>query len=113
LSLLKSVQPPHRCRARAATSVERKRQAREWDERYGKLTDLSAFQRDPPPHPGRPAQQLPAGDRTIAPLRIPDPAREKTPHPQHWYGLLEAAGTGLIDPIRHVWWRRTECAGMA
>jgi hypothetical protein len=31
--------------ARAATNVERKREAREWDERDGKLTDLSAFER--------------------------------------------------------------------
>ena len=28
------------------SDVTRKREAREWDERHGKLVDLSAFQRD-------------------------------------------------------------------
>jgi len=31
---------------RAGANVTRKREVREWDERHGKLVDLSAFQRD-------------------------------------------------------------------
>ena len=45
----KGTDPTHGAKAaarRAAANVARKRQAREWDERHGKLLDLSAFRRE-------------------------------------------------------------------
>ena len=60
---------------RADTNVTRKREAREWDERHGKLVDLSAFQRDILPLiQDDPAQPAAAGDRSLTPLRVADPA---------------------------------------
>jgi CRISPR-associated endonuclease Cas1 len=84
--------------ARAATNVERKREAREWDERYGKLTDLSAFKREILPL----IQEVPLSrlqKATGLSLRYVSQIRrgEKTPHPRHWQALLAAtspAATG-------------------
>jgi CRISPR-associated endonuclease Cas1 len=77
--------------ARAASNVERKRDAREWDERYGKLTDLSAFQREILPL----IQDVPLSrlqSATGLSLRYVSLIRrgEKTPHPRHWASFAAA-----------------------
>jgi len=78
---------------RAQANIARKRQAREWDERHGKLVDLSAFQRDILPLiQGVPLSRL---QRTTGlSLRYVSLIRrgERTPHPRHWEALAEAAG---------------------
>jgi hypothetical protein len=78
---------------RAARNVERKRQAREWDERYGKLTDLSAFQREILPL----IQKVPLSrlqQATGLSLRYVSLIRrgERTPHPRHWQAMLASIG---------------------
>jgi CRISPR-associated endonuclease Cas1 len=78
---------------RAASNVERKREAREWDERYGKLTDLSAFRREILPLiQGVPLSRL--QQATGLSLRYVSLIRrgQKTPHPRHWTALAETAG---------------------
>lgn len=62
-------------RYRSETNVLRKREAQEWDEHYGKLTDLSAFQREnPAADPRRAAQPTGSCDRIVAPLCLADQA---------------------------------------
>jgi CRISPR-associated protein Cas1 len=78
--------------ARASTNIERKREAREWDERYGKLTDLSAFQREILPL----IQSVPLSrlqQATGLSLRYVSLIRrsERTPHPRHWEAFRQAA----------------------
>jgi hypothetical protein len=78
--------------ARAASNVERKREAREWDERYGKLADLSAFQREILPL----IQAVPLSRlqrATGLSLRYVSLIRrgERTPHPRHWEALRSLA----------------------
>jgi hypothetical protein len=80
---------------RAMSNVERKREAREWDERYGKLTDLSSFQREILPL----IQNVPLSrhqQATGLSLRYVSLIRrgEKTPHPRHWQTFLDAANPG-------------------
>jgi len=77
---------------RAASNVERKREVREWDQRFGKLTDLSAFDREILPLiQGVPLSRLQRA--TGLSLRYVSLIRrgEKTPHPRHWEGLRSAA----------------------
>jgi hypothetical protein len=78
--------------SRAASNVGRKREAREWDERYGKLTDLSAFQREVLPLiQNVPLSRLQRATGLL--LRYVSLIRrgEKTPHPGHWTALARAA----------------------
>jgi hypothetical protein len=73
--------------------VSAQARVRLWDERYGKLTDLSAFQREILPLiQGVPLSRL---QRTTGlSLRCVSLIRrgEKTPHPRHWQALLSAGG---------------------
>jgi CRISPR-associated endonuclease Cas1 len=83
---------------RAETNVIRKRQAREWDERHGKLVDLSAFQRDILPL----IQNIPLSRLQHASglsLRYVSLIRrgERTPHPRHWERLRDAARPSTED----------------
>jgi hypothetical protein len=78
--------------ARAASSIERKREVREWDERYRKLIDLSAFKRDVLPLiQGVPVSRLQRA--TGLSLRYVSQIRrgEKTPHPRHRPALVATA----------------------
>jgi hypothetical protein len=104
--------------ARAATNVERKREARKWDERYGKLTDLSPFTRDILPLiQGVPLSRLQRA--TGLSLRYVSLIRrgEKTPHPRHWQALITAAdykAANFAGPSRRLTVRLTSasaCAG--
>jgi CRISPR-associated endonuclease Cas1 len=77
---------------RAATNVERKAAVREWEERHGKLVDLSAFGREILPS----IQSVPLSRlqrATGLSLRYVSQIRrgEKTPHPRHWTALAETA----------------------
>lgn len=77
---------------RAETNVTRKREGRDWDKQHGKLVDLSAFQRDVLPLiQGIPLSQLQRA--TGLSLRYVSLIRrgERTPHPRHWQGFIEAA----------------------
>ena len=72
--------------------VRRKREVREWDERYGKLTDLSAFSREILPRiQGVPLSRL--VHATGLSLRYCSLIRrgEKVPHPRHWNALARCA----------------------
>ncbi len=76
--------------ARAESNVIRKREVREWDERHGKLVDLSAFQRDVLPL----IKEVPLSrlQRTTGlSLRYVSLIRrgERVPHPRHWQAFLE------------------------
>jgi len=74
---------------RARTNVTRKRQAREWDERHGKLIDLSTFEREILPLiQGVPLSRLQKA--TGLSLRYVSLIRrgERRPHPRHWQALL-------------------------
>jgi hypothetical protein len=90
--------PTHNAKAasrRAASNIERKRQAREWDDLYGKLTDLSAFQREILPLiQGVPLSRLQLA--TGLSLRYVSLIRrgERTPHPRHWEALFDAGRQG-------------------
>jgi len=82
---------------RAASNVQRKREVRAWEERYGKLTDLSAFEREILPL----LQPVPLSDlqrATGLSLRYVSLIRRglKTPHPRHWQALM-----GAGDPTAH------------
>jgi len=73
-------------------NVNRKREAREWDEQHGKLVDLSTFQRDILPLiQGVPLSRL--QEATGLSLRYVSPIRrgERTPHPRHWASFAAAA----------------------
>jgi len=77
---------------RAESNVARKAAVREWDERHGKLVDLSAFAREILPL----IQSVPLSRlqrATGLSLRYVSQIRrgEKTPHPRHWAALSEAA----------------------
>jgi CRISPR-associated endonuclease Cas1 len=79
-------------RRRAASNVARKAAVREWEERHGKLVDLSAFAREILPL----IQSVPLSGlqrATGLSLRYVSQIRrgEKTPHPRHWDALSEAA----------------------
>jgi hypothetical protein len=77
---------------RAEANVQRKHEAREWDERYGKLTDLSVFGREILVIQGVPLSQLVRA--TGLSLRYVSLRRgEKTPHPRHWQALIAVAET--------------------
>lgn len=81
--------------ARAASNVERKREVREWDDRHGKLVDLSAFEREIlPAIQGVPLSRLQRA--TGLSLRYVSQIRrgERTPHPRHWSAFLTAADEG-------------------
>jgi CRISPR-associated endonuclease Cas1 len=76
---------------RGRTNVERKRQVAEWEKKYGKLTDLSAFARDILPE----IQRIPLSrlvKATGLSLRYCSQVRrgEKVPHPRHWDAFLDA-----------------------
>src|SRR5579862_862532 len=80
---------------RATSNVRRKSEVREWDERFGKLTDLSAFQREILPL----IQTVPLSrlqQATSLSLRYVSLIRrgEKTPHPRHWQAFFEAGAAG-------------------
>ena len=82
---------------RAASNVERKTAVREWDERHGRLVDLSAFEREILPLiQSVPLSQLQRA--TGLSLRYVSQIRrgERTPHPCHWPALLDA-GTGTAN----------------
>ncbi|MFN0153438.1 MAG: CRISPR-associated endonuclease Cas1 [Gaiella sp.] len=73
---------------RAATNIARKRAVREWDQEYGKLIDLSVFERDVLPL----IQNVPLSRlqrATGLSLRYVSQIRrgEKTPHPRHWAAI--------------------------
>lgn len=77
---------------RAKTNVSRKRQAREWDERHGKLVDLSAFGQDILPLiEGIPLSRL--RQVTGLSLRYVSLIRrgERTPRPRHWEAFRAAS----------------------
>ena len=79
-------------KARAASNITRKTQAREWDEQHGKLVDLSAFQRDILPK----IQNIPLSQlqrATGLSLRYVSLIRrgEKTPHPRDGEAFLRVA----------------------
>ena len=85
-------------KARAASNITRKTQAREWDEQHGKLVDLSAFQRNILPQ----IQDIPLSQlqrATGLSLRYVSLIRrgERTPHPRHWDALLTTANLGARD----------------
>ena len=98
--------PTHGSKAaarRATTNVQRKHEAREWEERHGKLVDLSAFQRDIWPL----IQNVPLSrlqQATGLSLRYVSLIRrgEKTPHPRHWTAFEAAAvaRNGVVRPAR-------------
>lgn len=80
---------------RAETNIERKQEARVWDDKHGKLVDLSGFQRDILPLiDGVPLSRL--QEATGLSLRYVSLIRrgERTPHPRHWQALLAAASSG-------------------
>jgi hypothetical protein len=77
---------------RAGSNAAREREAREWDEKYGKLVDLSAFEREIlPAIQGVPLSRLVRG--TGLSLRYVSLIRrgERKPHPRRWQNLLHAA----------------------
>jgi CRISPR-associated endonuclease Cas1 len=78
---------------RGETNARRKQEVREWEERFGRVVDLSAFDREILPH----IQKVPLSRLTEATglsLRYVSQIRrgEKAPHPRHWQGLRRAAG---------------------
>jgi hypothetical protein len=78
--------------ADAETDINRKRQAREWDETHGKLVDLSGFERDILPL----IQEIPLSRlqrATGLSLRYVSLIRrgERTPHPRHWQAFVKGA----------------------
>jgi CRISPR-associated endonuclease Cas1 len=77
---------------RAEANITRKREAKEWDEQYGKLVDLSAFQRNILPLiRDVPLSRLQRA--TGLSLRYVSLIRrgERTPHPRHWGAFIAAA----------------------
>ena len=85
---------------RAETNVAREREAREWDERHGKLVDLSAFQRDILPL----IQDIPLSrlqEATGLSLRYVSLIRrgERTPHPRHWPGFSTLTVASVVPGI--------------
>jgi hypothetical protein len=81
---------------RAEANIACKRQARDWDEKHGKLVDLSVFGRDILPR----TQDVPLSRlerATGLSLRYVSLIRrgERTPHPRHWQALLTAVGKDL------------------
>ena len=76
---------------RGAMTTRRKNELREWEQRYGKLVDLSVFQREILPLiQGVPLSQLVKA--TGLSLRYCSQIRrgEKRPHPRHWAALGQA-----------------------
>jgi CRISPR-associated endonuclease Cas1 len=78
---------------RGATNVLRKAELREWEQRHGKLVDLTAFQREILPL----IQNVPLSrlvKATGLSLRYVSQVRrgEKVPHPRHWERFRDAAG---------------------
>jgi CRISPR-associated endonuclease Cas1 len=74
---------------RAKANVARKREVQEWDERHGKLVDLSAFQREILPR----IKDVPFSHlqrATGLSIRYVSLIRrgERTPHPRHWQALI-------------------------
>lgn len=83
---------PARTSGGSGTNIRRKREARKWDERYGKLTDLSAFSREILTR----IQAVPLSQLVRATglsLRYVSQIRrgEKAPHPRHWEAIKTAA----------------------
>src|SRR5262249_14080183 len=77
---------------RGASIASRKREIAEWEQRNGKLIDLSAFEREILPL----IREVPLSalvHATGLSLRYCSQIRrgEKTPHPRHWQRLREAA----------------------
>jgi hypothetical protein len=73
---------------------------REWDERHGKLVDLSAFEREILPRiQGVPLSRL--QQATGLSLRYVSLIRrgERTPHPRHWQAFLWAVERSTRRPI--------------
>jgi hypothetical protein len=87
--------PTHGDRAterRAATNVRREDEVREWDDQFGKLTDLSAFAREVLPL----IQDIPLSrlqQATGLSLRYVSLIRrgERIPHPRHWDAFRSSA----------------------
>ena len=82
---------PEAERKRGATIAERKKAVAEWETKYGKLTDMSAFDREILPL----IQQVPLSrlmKATGLSLRYVSQIRrgEKRPHPRHWARFAEA-----------------------
>ena len=87
---------------RAGSNVARKREASEWDQTYGKLIDLSAFEREILPA----IQSVPLSRlqrATGLSLRYVSLIRrgERTPHPRRWQAFIEA-GAAARRGRRHV-----------
>lgn len=86
--------PTHGGEARAkrgTTNAKRKAELREWEQQYGKLVDLTAFEREILPL----IQKVPLSrlmKTTGLSLRYVSQIRrgEKTPHPKHWEQLKRA-----------------------
>jgi CRISPR-associated endonuclease Cas1 len=75
---------------RANSNIARKSEIREWDKQYGKVVDLSAFERDILPL----IQDVPLSRlqrATGLSLRYVSLIRrgERTPHPRHWQAFLD------------------------
>jgi hypothetical protein len=86
---------------RATANVQRKSEVRKWDERHGKLTDLSAFQREFLPG----IQSLPLSqlvEATGLSLRYVSLIRrgERIPHPRHWQAFANAAARAKSGRVR-------------
>jgi CRISPR-associated endonuclease Cas1 len=87
--------PTHGGKAKAkrgATNSRRKAELRMWEQQYGRLVDLGAFEREIRPL----IEQVPLSQLmkvTGLSLRYVSQIRrgEKTPHPRHWQAFLEAA----------------------
>jgi hypothetical protein len=90
--------PTHGGEARAkrgSTNARRKAELREWEQQYGKLVDLSTFEREILPQ----IQDVPLSrlvKATGLSLRYVSQIRrgEKAPHPRHWQAFQRAA-TGI------------------
>jgi hypothetical protein len=88
--------PTHGGEARAkrgATNRVRKAEVRDWERQYGKLVDLTVFQREILPR----IQNVPLSrlvKATGLSLRYVSQIRrgERVPHPRHWQALRDAAG---------------------
>jgi CRISPR-associated endonuclease Cas1 len=78
-------------RRRGTTNTLRKREARVWDEQYGKLLDLAAFDREILPEIQKVSLSV-LSRATGLSIRYVSQIRrgEKRPHPRHWEALVRA-----------------------
>ncbi len=79
-------------RRRGATNVLRKLEVRAWDERYGKLVELGAFDREILPQIQNVSLSV-LSRATGLSIRYVSQIRrgEKRPHPRHWDALMQVA----------------------